>query len=260
MDYQYIFERVESKYVITRQQRDVILNCIKDHIAPDIYPHSDITSIYFDSDDFRLIRNSLEKPAYREKLRLRCYGQIDDQSSVFFEIKKKYNGVIYKRRQDMTYKDARNYLIYNRVPCETQIMKEIDYLRNSKDELKPKCLISYQRDSYAGLAEADLRITFDYNVRYSTDNLVLTNHNLKDLTDEDMIIMEIKTLNSMPLWLTEVLDKMNIYPSNFSKYGTVYCKYLWKGATTCSTTYSHQYTPIPSVLQTTSFAQSLHSY
>lgn len=252
MDYQYIFERVESKYTITKKQYEEILRRCSGRITEDVFPHSDISSIYFDSSTYSLARNSLDHPAYKEKLRLRSYGNVEDDSTVFFEIKKKYNGVIYKRRQDMTYTAAKRYTLFNKMPCDTQIMKEIDYLCNGKEELKPVCMINYQRDSFTGVNEADLRITFDYDLCYTLDNLVLTNRKLTPLTNEDLIIMEIKTLTAMPLWLTAILDEMKIYPSNFSKYGTVYRNNLSKGAQLCSTYYSHHYFPIRSALQTTS--------
>jgi len=253
MDYQYIFERVESKYVISAQQYEDLLERCGSRIKPDVYPHSDITSIYFDTSDFLLARNSIEKPAFKEKLRLRSYGTVSKDSSVFLELKKKYKGVIYKRRQDMTYQQARNYILFNKMPCSTQIMQEIDYIRSSRYSLEPACLINYQRDSFTGINDSDLRITFDYDIMFAIDGLCLTNRNLKPLTDQHMIIMEIKTLAAMPLWLTAILNEMNIYPYNYSKYGMVYRNHIAKGGVTCSN-YSPQSLQTHLVLSTISSA------
>ncbi|MBQ9036140.1 MAG: polyphosphate polymerase domain-containing protein, partial [Erysipelotrichaceae bacterium] len=185
MDYQEIFERVESKYILTKAQYVEIMKRIQDRLIPDMFPHSEITSIYFDTDDYKLIRTSLEKPAYKEKLRLRSYGIKDDNTSVFMEIKKKYNGVTYKRRQDMTYRESTNYILFDKMPCDTQIMKEIDYLKNTGKQLNPKVLIAYSRDSWAGKNDNDLRITFDSNIRFSLKNLLLTNADPeRKLTDD----------------------------------------------------------------------------
>lgn len=242
MDYQEIFERVESKYILTKAQYVEIMKRIQDRLIPDMFPHSEITSIYFDTDDYKLIRTSLEKPAYKEKLRLRSYGIKDDNTSVFMEIKKKYNGVTYKRRQDMTYRESTNYILFDKMPCDTQIMKEINYLKNTGKQLNPKVLIAYSRDSWAGKNDNDLRITFDSNIRFSLKNLLLTNTDPeRKLTDDDTIIMEIKTISAMPLWLTYTLDELQIYPGNFSKYGQIYEEYLRKGVSKCLNSYSHQY-------------------
>ena len=253
MAYQQIFERVESKYLISQVQYDELMKKLADHIQEDGYPHSDISSVYFDSDDFRLIRTSLLKPAYREKLRLRCYGEVSERSNVFFEIKKKYKGVCYKRRQDMDYRQAERYTVFDILPLESQIMKEIDYLRNKGSQLNPKVMIRYQRDSFVGSDQSELRITFDRDIRFSTSNISLTNRNPEGrLLDSQTRIMEIKTLGAMPMWLSQALSDLQIYPTNFSKYAAVYQNYLMKGVTRkCSHYYSPQSSPIHLPLSTT---------
>ena len=258
MDYQEIFERVESKYVLTRKQYEELMKRIGNRLVENMFPHSEITSIYFDTDDYRIIRTSLEKPAYKEKLRLRSYGIKNSQTPVFMEIKKKYGGVTYKRRQDMTYNESRNYVLFDKMPCQSQIMKEIDYLKNRDSQLNPKVLITYSRDSWDGRNDSDLRITFDSDIRFSLKNLQLTNTEPEHrLTDDNTVVMEIKTITAMPLWLTTVLDEMSIYPANFSKYGQIYTEYLMKGVTKCLNSYSHQYIP-NSILPVTYYAQQAH--
>ncbi|MBQ3376348.1 MAG: polyphosphate polymerase domain-containing protein [Erysipelotrichaceae bacterium] len=261
MDYQSIFERVESKYVLTGSQYENLRNRIQDRLQEDLFPHSDISSIYFDTDNYRLARAALEKPAYREKLRLRSYGMKDDSSEVFMELKKKYLGVIYKRRRAMSYHNAMNYILFGRKPDNTQIVNEIDYMMKKYPDLKPRVLISYERDSYVVINDSNIRITFDYNVRYSLDNVTLKNNKAeKQLTGEDTVIMEIKSLNAMPLWLTEVLDEMNIFPGNYSKYGQIYTDVIMKGAKKCYNSYSHQYIQEPLPLRYSSSARLHQSF
>ncbi len=261
MDYQSIFERVEAKYVLTKKQYSELMNELYNRLVPDSFPHSDISSIYFDTDDYRLIRSSLDKGCYREKLRLRSYCLKDDTSEVFLEMKKKYHGVTYKRRQAITYREAMNYILFGKMPCDSQIMKEVDYLMNKYPDLKPKVLIRYQRDSFVSKEDNSLRITFDYRIQYSTENLILLNNNPeKTLTDDDTIIMEVKSLNAMPLWMTRTLDKMNIFPGNFSKYAQIYTNDILKGAKTCLKNYSRQYTMEQSHLTYLSSARLHQSY
>lgn len=261
MDYQSIFERVESKYILTRQQYEKLMDMIRERIQPDRYPHSNISSIYFDTDDYQLVRGSLDGNGYREKLRLRSYGLCDDNSEVFLELKKKYLGVTYKRRQGLSYRDAMNYLLFQHNECNSQIMKEIDYLFEKNEDLKPRVLIRYQRDCFVSTRDPSVRITFDYDIRYSLKNLLLKNNEPEEkLTDDDTVIMEIKCLNSMELWLARALNELGIHPGNFSKYGQIYTKNIMKGVKTCLNSYSHQYIHQQSHLRYSSSVQLHQSF
>ena len=261
MDYQSIFERVESKYILTGKQYEALMEKIHDRIQPDMYPHSNISSVYFDTDDYQLVRGALAGNEYREKLRLRSYGLKDDNSEVFLELKKKYLGVTYKRRQALSYRDAMNYLLFGNKTCSSQIMKEIDYLFSKHEDLKPKALIRYQRDCFVSSRDPSVRITFDYDISYSLKNLLLKNNEPEEkLTDADTIIMEIKCLNSMELWLASRLDELSIYPGNFSKYGQIYTNRIMKGVKTCLNSYSHQYIHQPSHLRYSSSVQLHQSF
>lgn len=243
MDYQSIFERVEAKYIINKSQQEKLLDRITSLIEYDEFPHSEISSVYFDTDDYRLISASLEKPAYREKLRLRSYGLKDGNSEVFLELKKKYLGVTYKRRKAMRYFEALDLVKEGIKPDDDQITNELAYMFQRYPDLKERVLICYSRDSYVGKNDSNLRVTFDYDVRYSLNDPSLQNSKPESvLSDDDMIIMEIKTLNAMPLWLSHVLDEFRIFPGNYSKYGKIYETKIMKGETECLNSYSHQYT------------------
>ena len=218
-----IFERTEKKYIITVTQKNELMRLISEKIKPDQYEESSVNSIYYDTDDYRLIRTSIDKPLYKEKLRLRSYSVPNSDSTVFLELKKKYKGVVYKRRKTMRYSDAIKYLTSHILPDNSQIMREIDWTMNFYKTLKPKMFIGYDRLAYVGKEEESLRITFDFNLRYRTENLFLDCGNCgESIIGNNYCIMEIKALNSMPLWLCHTLDKLSIYPSSFSKYGTAY--------------------------------------
>lgn len=218
-----VFERTEKKYLITTTLRDILLEKIADKMLPDLYGKSTICSLYFDTDDFRLIRNSIEKPIYKEKLRLRSYSVPDEYSEVFLELKKKYKGVVYKRRKTMDYISAKEYIYNHKMPDNSQIMKEIDWTMNFYRDLKPKMFIAYDRCAYFGKDDENLRITFDMDLRYRTDNLSLSaGSDGEKVIDESLCIMEIKALKAMPMWLCDMLNELKIYPSSFSKYGTAY--------------------------------------
>lgn len=218
-----IFERTEKKYVITVSQKNELLELISDKICSDKFGKSTVNSIYYDTDDYRLIRNSIDKPVYKEKLRLRSYCVPNDDSTVFLELKKKYKGVVYKRRKTMKYCDAKNYFKNHILPDNSQIMREIDSTMNFYKKLAPRMFIGYDRLAYVGKNENDLRITFDFNLKFRTDNLSLdSGRNGESIIGNNFCIMEIKAQNAMPLWLCKALDKLKIYPSSFSKYGTAY--------------------------------------
>lgn len=218
-----VFERTEKKYLISTDQKNLLLNLIDDKICSDKYGVSTVCSLYFDTDDFRLIRNSIDKPLYKEKLRLRCYSTPTSDSTVFLELKKKYKGIVYKRRETMTYTQAKQYFAEHIKPTDSQIMKEIDWTMNFYKTLKPRMFIGFDRLAFVGKEDSHLRITFDENLRYRTENLDLSLGSYgKNIINKNLCIMEIKALNSMPLWLSNALSDLKIYPSSFSKYGTAY--------------------------------------
>ena len=223
MTIQTVFERTEKKYIITLGQRRELLERIMRYIKPDEYGESTVCSLYFDTDNHQLIRSSMEKPVYKEKLRLRSYSTPKAGSNVFLELKKKYNGVVYKRRQTLEYTAAMNYINRGEMPNNSQIMREIDWSMKYYKGICPKMFIAYDRTAFYSKTDRELRITFDRNVRFRTDNLDLAKgHYGERILNAGLCIMEIKALSAMPLWLTEVLNDMKIFPGSFSKYGTAY--------------------------------------
>ena len=223
----FIFKRVEKKYLLTDAERKALLEKISPMLVPDKYGHSTISSLYLDTPDFRIIRASIEAKecghAYKEKLRLRTYGVPTDATKVFLEIKKKYNGIVYKRRISLPHADAMEYIRGGAKPPDSQILREIDYAMNYYRGIRPAAVVSYERDAFFVRDLPALRITFDENVRYRADELDLTvgNHG-KILLPEGFTLMEIKTDGAMPLWLSETLDECKIFPISYSKYGTAY--------------------------------------
>lgn len=221
--YENIFRRVEEKYLLTKTQKDLLLKRIDKYIEKDNYYESTITNIYFDNNNNDLIVNSMEKPIYKEKIRLRSYKKtpsLDDE--VFLEKKDKYKGVVGKRRIKMTLREFYDYLYKHKYNHDNQIMKEIDYFINYYD-LKPAIFIAYDRKSYKGLNNSSLRITLDTNLRSRREDLRLELGDAgKKYFKDDYYIMEIKTLGSMPLWLVKTLSELNIFPASFSKYGKIY--------------------------------------
>ena len=223
MTIQTVFERTEKKYILTLSQRRRLLEVISRYIKPDEYGESTVCSLYFDTDDSRLIRHSMEKPVYKEKLRLRSYSTPKRDSNVFLELKKKYNGVVYKRRQTLKYTQAMDYIREGVMPNDSQIMREIDWAMKYYPGIAPKMFIAYDRTAFYSKTDHELRITFDRNVRFRTDNLDLAKgHYGERILDANLCIMEIKALSAMPLWLTQALSDLKIFPGSFSKYGTAY--------------------------------------
>ena len=218
-----IFRRVEKKYRLTPAQKDALLSTVQAHLTPDAHGRSTICSLYLDTPDHLIIRNSIDARVYKEKLRLRSYGTPSLNENVFLEIKKKYKGVVYKRREILTLTEAMAYIRGGNMPRDTQIMREIDYARRFYHQPQPAMLIAYEREAYFDRDLPSLRITFDTNVRYRVDDLHLDHgHHGTRLLPPDMILMEIKTDGAMPLWLARALSEHGLHPSSFSKYGTAY--------------------------------------
>ena len=233
MTYQSVFQRHELKYLLTRTQQHRILDIMKHHMAPDQYGLTQIRNIYYDTDNFRLIRHSLDKPVYKEKLRIRSYNPCNDKDTVFVELKKKYDGIVYKRRLTMPYSEATAWLAgkHSNIP-PSQIGREINYFLDFYQQLKPVVFLSYQRQAWYGLDGSDFRVTFDYDITARQDRLHLSEDcsGLSILAD-DYVLMELKTSSGIPLWMTNVLSENQIYKTSFSKYGTAYETTIFKGDT-----------------------------
>lgn len=213
---------------MNQKQYKSFLKKINDYVEEDKYFKYKICSIYFDTNNYDLIRNSLEKPIYKEKVRIRSYGKVENEDKIFFEIKKKYKGITNKRRITLTYENLKNYLNKNKIPDNSniQIFNELDYLMNYY-ELKPKVFISYDRISFISKENKNLRITFDNNLNYRLNELNLDDEKGK-IFNNDKYILEIKTLDSFPIWLVKALSELEIYPTSFSKYGSIYKNYILK--------------------------------
>ena len=219
-----IFKRYEMKYLITREQYEALKLCMADHMVKDKFFKTTNCNIYFDTPDQLLIRRSLEKPIYKEKLRVRSYGVATENQEVFIELKKKYDGIVYKRRIRFEEKDAMNYLCKHETPVKTsQISKEIDYFMDLYEAIQPMAFLSYDRESYAGKVDESFRMTFDQNIIFRDYDLSLTKGIYGDsILESGKVLLEVKTAMGIPMWLTEFFSKNHIYKTSFSKYGKAY--------------------------------------
>ena len=216
------FRRIEQKYLLNEEEYLNVLEELKPYLVEDEYFKSHIYNIYFDTRENDFIIKSLEKPRFKTKLRLRSYGIPTKDSKVFLEIKQKYKGIVGKRRMELTLKEFDDY--YKSKEKKSQIQKEIDYYFK-KYSLEPKLFLAYDRDSYKGKEHSGLRITFDQNIRSRRENLRLElGDGGEKLFDENLYVMEIKSLHSLPLEITKILSRLKIYPTSFSKYGKIYQK------------------------------------
>lgn len=224
MAYQAIFKRWEIKYMITREQKRQLLQVMEPYMALDGYGRTTIRNLYFDTDSYRLIRRSMEKPVYKEKLRVRSYRQAKPGSAVFVELKKKYNGVVYKRRMEMEERQALQWLCRDvREEPQGQIAREIDYFCSYYGALEPKVFLSYEREAYYCRSGGDFRVTFDDNILCRQEDMTLESGVWgSPLLEEDQVLMEVKTSVSIPLWMTEALTRLEIRKTSFSKYGKAY--------------------------------------
>lgn len=229
MAYQNVFKRYEIKYMISPEQKNVVLGAMEHYMALDKYGRTTIRNIYFDTDNYRLIRRSIEKPEYKEKLRIRSYCKALPNSTVFVELKKKYKGVVYKRRVSMTESQAIDWVINrNRIAEDTQITREIDYFVSYYESLHPTVFLSYEREAFYSLDGSDFRITFDDNILCRTTDLSLECEPYGEaILPDGKIMMEVKTSGGIPLWLTKVLTEEKIYKTPFSKYGNAYQKLIY---------------------------------
>ena len=224
MAFQTVFKRYEIKYIITLKQKQKVLDAMKPYMKLDKYGRTTIRNIYYDTDTYLLIRRSIEKPTYKEKLRIRSYSKVDGDGTVFVELKKKYKHVVYKRRISLPEAEAVKWLSGEKhTEKHTQITNEIDYFMELYGTLHPTVFLSYEREAFYTNDGSDFRVTFDDNILCRQEDLSLQSDVYgTPILPDGKVLMEIKCSGSIPLWMTEVLSREKIYKTSFSKYGTAY--------------------------------------
>ena len=235
MAYQATFKRYEIKYLLTSQQKERILQVMEPYMKLDCYGRTMIRNIYYDTNSFRLIRRSLEKPAYKEKLRIRSYQAAAGEDPVFVELKKKYQSVVYKRRLTLPEEQAMYAFRYNLpLPVHSQIAQEIEYFRAYYAGLHPTVFLAYEREAYYSLDGGEFRVTFDENILYREYNFSLGSKvSGTPLLAEGQTLMEIKTAGGLPLWMSRELNRLRVYPTSFSKYGAAYRQMMARAQRDC---------------------------
>ena len=221
---QEVFRRVETKYILTPTEFKNLLEAIAPFVEKDRYFKATNCSVYYDTDERYLAIHSMEKPLYKEKIRVRSYNVPRSLADpVFIEIKKKYNGIGSKRRITTTLEDFYRYEQTGELKTENpQIKAELDHSFRFY-HLKPALYVAYDRLSFCGKNEGDFRLTFDRNVRSREDNLKLEYGDRGEkYFDQDEVVMEVKVLDGYPLWFARALSNLKIYPASFSKYGRIY--------------------------------------
>lgn len=245
MAFQTVFKRYELKYLLTFEQKEKIREAMSPYMQLDKYGRTTIRNIYFDTDNYRLIRRSIERPAYKEKLRIRSYSQATSDSTVFVELKKKYEKIVYKRRLPLCEADAMAWVCREQAcPVDIQISREIDYFINFYEKLKPTVFLSYEREAYYDKVGGDFRVTFDDHIlcRQTELNLCADIYG-ETILPEEKTVMELKCSGGIPLWMVEVLSREHLYKTSFSKYGTAYSTLIFpKTSLSNSTTYKEMIT------------------
>lgn len=230
-----VFNRYEKKYMIDEEMAKVIMEEVSQYMEPDKYnkdnkPYS-ICNIYYDTPDSAIIRKSIQKPVYKEKLRLRGYNVPKPEDMVFLEIKKKFNGIVNKRRSSLSLLEAKEMIRTGKMPplkpyMNEQILREIEYILEMND-IVPAVYLAYDRYAFFDRDNRDFRLTFDMNIRSRRDNLDLSLGNYgKQLFPDGRYIMEMKATMAVPLWFAKILSKYKLYPVSVSKYGTEYVNRL----------------------------------
>lgn len=291
--YSSVFKRVEKKYRIGAAERAFVEAAAGGPMAVDAYGRTRITSLYLDTPERSMIARSVEKPLYKEKLRLRAYGdaagvalmgafgagpivrepgglplsdgEVETRVAsglqapgaaaalpVFFGIKKKFKGIVYKRRLALTLPAALAFvsgLPYEQAcarwplsdaalaaaalsPATRQIARELEAAMDRWLPLVPSMGIACDRAAWAyrpemfqeregdELFDSELRITFDDCLEYLDCHCF--HSPWRPIIESSESVMEIKSAGPYPPWLVEVLSAERIYPASFTKYGNAY--------------------------------------
>lgn len=229
------FKRYEKKYLLNKTQYDLLIPKILNYMEFDEHcknnTNYNIYSIYYDNDNNDVIRHSISKPYYKEKLRLRSYKITKNpEDIVFLELKKKINGIVNKRRIVLTLKEALDFLEKGIRPdtndyINNQVLNEIEYYLNNNN-VHPAVFIGYSRKAFFAKDNHDFRLTIDSKILTRRYDLSLeSGHFGEDILEQNQYLMEVKILGSIPLWFTRILSELKIYNTHFSKYGTEFMNY-----------------------------------
>ena len=224
-----VMKRYEMKYILSPEQTEYFKKSVEGHMKVDKFGLTSIASLYYDTPDYRLIRTSIEKPPFKEKIRLRSYGIATNSSPVFLELKRKAYGIVYKRRVQSTIPLVKKFFDGEGDICAGgQINREITTFRDYYQTLVPACMIIYDRVAYFEPG-GDLRLTIDHNPRYRYEDLDLSvSMEGNSLLKDGYTILEVKVQQAVPLWLCSILTEGKIYKGSFSKYGEAYRQQLLK--------------------------------
>lgn len=224
----YKFERIEKKFWMSEEQYSALLPVLCAHLQYDGFGVSTICNIYYDTPDFALIRRSVERPLFKEKLRLRSYGIPTDDDTVFVEIKRKLNGIGYKRRISIPFGEAKKLLRGEPIPCDNPQIEEELLAFIARYHPQPMVYLTYQRYAMTARSDPEFRVTIDRNLRYrmsEVDNP--SEEGMRPImANESAVLMEIKALGAIPKWLTDEMSRLKIYQAPFSKVGTCYIRHI----------------------------------
>ncbi|MDR1669919.1 MAG: polyphosphate polymerase domain-containing protein [Oscillospiraceae bacterium] len=222
-----IFKRYEKKYLVTREQGCALQEHFLQHMEADQYGSYLVQNLYFDTENWDAIRESVAKPVYKEKMRLRCYGLPKQGTDFFLELKKKYKGIVYKRRIAIPAVSLTDKTVRDAVSAQpSQIARELEFYMKS-NAVSEKVYIAYHRIALAGAEDEGLRVTFDTDICFRTDCLDFRHPYVGvPILPRNNMLMEIKTLGGMPMWMTRILSENKIYPAAFSKYGACYTDHI----------------------------------
>ncbi len=238
-----VFERKEMKYRLCATQLESLISAFETRLLPDERGITLVRSLYFDTPAHDLIARSMESPLYKEKLRLRVYGQASEPGTpAFLEIKKKFKGIVYKRRVLVSIGAA--HLIIEGAslsealaahplndealaaealtPHREQIAREIAFFIQRHDARRPSILTQCERQAFTS-SDGDLRVTIDRNLSYKANpQSIADTHFAIPLIPQTEAVMELKCTHALPLWLAGELSAVCAYKQSFSKCGTAY--------------------------------------
>lgn len=223
-----IFSRRELKFLLPFETYKALANDMMPYMRYDKFGDGfgryNIVSLYFDTPQKTIYYETRNKLLFRQKLRLRVYDEADLNSTAFLEVKQKFKNVVNKRRTLVPLQSAYDYIYQNQSIADQvsnpQILKEIDHFKQLYN-LHPEIVVSYDRQAFHGLYDPDLRVTYDYNLLCRNDDLHIENGPQgENFVDPNLVVMEVKITNSVPLWLTELLSDYGLQKQGVSKFCT----------------------------------------
>jgi len=225
------FARYEFKFVLSQSRRDALEDDVSQLMRFDGFVHPElensylVRSLYFDNEIASNYYEKIDGVRFRQKFRIRTYGQSPDPAlPIFLEEKGRYIERTFKRRVaiDVDHLDIfcdpnRHFELLDLYPGVDLIERLV--FSSARKLVRPRVLVDYVRRPYVSDFDMNFRVTFDSQLRAAATDIIFPNESAYwRMCDAGYTIVEVKFHRRVPAWFHRVLQSHNLRRLSISKF------------------------------------------